>query len=74
MTTLSETTSTSVPAELSSSTAKLVYLYLMTSGATTADQLQTALGLGKLTLFPILRRLERSGYVEAVEKGYVVNR
>lgn len=62
----------SVPEELSSSTAKLVYLYIATTEVATADQLRSALGIEKLTLLPVLRRLENAGLVEATDEGYAV--
>ncbi len=61
-----------VPGELSSSTAKLVYLYLMTAGPATPDQLHSALAVRKLTLFPVLRRLERIGLIESNEGEFVI--
>ena len=64
----------SLPEELSSSTAKLVYLYLRTAGDATPDQLQSALGVRKLTLLPVLRRLEGAGLIEAVDGSYATTR
>jgi len=46
-----------IPDRITSSQAKLVYLYLHTRGTTTVDELGTALGLPKLALFSILGTL-----------------
>jgi predicted O-methyltransferase YrrM len=46
-----------MPDRITSSQAKLVYLYLRTRGTTTVDELGTALGLPKLALFSILGTL-----------------
>lgn len=70
MTAISERRPTSLPDELASSTAKLVYLSLLTDGLATADQLRADLGVSKLTLFPVLRRLEEAGLVEVHDGGY----
>ncbi|MFC6904214.1 MarR family transcriptional regulator [Halalkalicoccus tibetensis] len=69
MTVVGEPKHGSLPEELSSSTAKLVYLYLRTAGDATPDQLQSALGVKKLTLFPVLHRLETEGFIETVDGG-----
>lgn len=74
MNAVGETKQTSVPEELSSSTAKLVYLYLVTAETATADQLRSALGIEKLTLLPVLRRLENAGLVETTDEGYAAVR
>ncbi|WP_439025990.1 helix-turn-helix domain-containing protein [Haloarchaeobius sp. DT45] len=54
-----------------SPTAKLVCLYLNTTGASTTAQLQDALGLRKLTLFSVLSTLEERGLVERDGTGSV---
>jgi hypothetical protein len=46
-----------IPDRISSSQAKLVYLYLHTRRTATVDELGTALGLPKLALFSILGTL-----------------
>lgn len=74
MTVVGEMNDGSLPGELSSSNAKLVYLYLLTTEVATADQLQSALGVRKLTLFPVLRRLENVGLVEAMDGEYTAVR
>ena len=52
-----------LPSELESPRAKLVYLYLQPAAAT-LDELQSALGLTKITLYSILRTLRERGLVE----------
>lgn len=60
-----------LPAELGSSGAKLVYLYLDVENEATIDELQASLGMRKVTLYPLLRTLTRTGLVEKVESRYV---
>ncbi|MFC6905851.1 TrmB family transcriptional regulator [Halalkalicoccus tibetensis] len=54
----------SLLAELDSSNAKLVYLYLATVEEASIDDLQTALEIQQLTLFPTLRTLEDEDLIE----------
>ena len=56
--------------EMSSRTAKLVYLYLSERGAATAEELATALDERLLTLLPVLRTLEREGLVAKRDGRY----
>jgi hypothetical protein len=60
-----------LPAELDAPSAKLVYCYLTTAGASTVDDLCRALDLGKLTLFPLLRSLRSDGHIEKADGRYV---
>jgi len=53
-----------IPAELTSPTAKLVYLYLDTTGQSTVDEMQRSLNVPKLALFSVLGSLAESGLVE----------
>jgi DNA-binding IclR family transcriptional regulator len=46
-----------LPAELNSPRAKLVYLYLSTHGGATLSELQDGLDMKKLSLYSILRTL-----------------
>ena len=50
---------TSLPRELESPRAKLVYLYLSSRGGATIEALQDGLDLEKITLFSILETLSR---------------
>jgi predicted transcriptional regulator len=57
-------------ADLSSKTAKLVYLYLTERGAATADELAAALNEQLLTLLPVLHTLEDHGLVAKRDSRY----
>lgn len=61
---IQQSTTVSLPSELESPRAKLVYLYLSESGETTVDDVQTSLGLRKMTLFGVLDTLASQGFVE----------
>lgn len=61
----------SVPDELASSQAKLVYLSLLAGGDARMTDLQRTLGLSKLTLFAVLESLAATDLVERTEGGYV---
>ena len=64
--------SVSVPAELQSARAKLVYLYLAVVGTATADDVRDALELDKGTVLTITGTLRERGYVRRVDGGYTV--
>jgi DNA-binding MarR family transcriptional regulator len=53
----------SLPQELDSPRAKLVFLYLSTRGEATIEALQDALHLEKITLYSILKTLDKRGLV-----------
>lgn len=53
----------SLPRELESPRAKLVYLYLSTRGEATVESLRDGLDLEKITLFSILDTLTSRGLV-----------
>lgn len=53
-----------IPIELDSSGSKLVYLYLRTVDEATIEELQTALDLRQLSLFPVLQTLEGADLIE----------
>ena len=60
----------SVPAELESPRAKLVYLYLSIVGEATVTELQRTLGLSKLTLFSVLDALAAEDLIRETDSGY----
>lgn len=60
-----------VPDDLTSPQAKLVYLSLLVMEEATATELQQLLGLSKLTLLPILKSLSAEGHIERTEGRYV---
>jgi DNA-binding MarR family transcriptional regulator len=61
---------TTVPTELNSPRAKLVYLFLSTHGASTVGDLEEGLGMRKMTLFSILGTLEERNLVERSTDRY----
>ena len=66
------TTPTTLPQELRSPRAKLVYLYLSTHGAATLSELQAALDMQKLSLYSILRTLTDREFVSRDDERYAV--
>ncbi|ADJ15434.1 hypothetical protein [Halalkalicoccus jeotgali] len=60
-----------LPDEVGSTGAKLVYLYLIVENGATIDELQTGLRMRKVTLYPLLRTLARNGLVERRNAEYV---
>lgn len=52
-----------LPSALDSSNSKLVYLYLNTTEEATVTELQSALGMKQLTLFPVLGTLTKEGLI-----------
>lgn len=61
----------SLPKGLQSSHTKLVYLYLHAATEAGLDDIEESLGMGSLTLFPILRVLIDHGLVERIDGRYV---
>lgn len=61
----------SLPKRLQSSRTKLVYLYLHATTGARLDDIEDSLGMGPLTLFPILRVLIDRGLVERIDDQYV---
>ncbi len=59
-----------LPDDLGSPQAKLVYLTLLVTEETTVTELQQLLGLPKLTLLPILTSLVARGLAQRTEGGY----
>lgn len=53
-----------LPDTINSANAKLVYFYVTVQGETTVSDLQTDLGLGKMSLFSVLDSLHGAGHVE----------
>lgn len=56
-----------VPTALDSSDAKLVYFYLWIGGPETIDELHSALGLERITLYPLLETLIAADLVRRSE-------
>ncbi|MDL5362233.1 TrmB family transcriptional regulator [Halalkalicoccus sp. NIPERK01] len=53
-----------IPDALDSAGVKLVYLSLRIEGEATIDELQAALGLKRITLYPLLKTLTTTDLVE----------
>jgi DNA-binding MarR family transcriptional regulator len=60
-----------LPDELTAADSKLVYLFVAVSDGATVDDLQTALDIKKISLFPVLDTLSERGLIECVEDEYV---
>ncbi len=61
-----------MPDELASAQAKLVYLALHIAEEATATDLQQLVGLSKLTLFAVLETLVTKDLVQQTEDGYAI--
>lgn len=60
-----------LPETLTTADAKLVYLYLSIEEDATIDELHAALGMKKITLYPLLRTLTAAGHVDCTGSRYV---
>jgi DNA-binding MarR family transcriptional regulator len=65
-----ETKSTALPTELDSTASKLVYLYLRTADECTVDELQSALDMKKISLYPLLTSLSKKDLVDREGETY----
>ena len=63
----------SVPSELTSPRAKLVYLFLSANGETTLSELQSALNMQKLSLYSILSTLRERELIDQQAERYIVD-
>ena len=61
----------SIPDDIESPRAKLVYLYLSTTEAATIEELQEALGMKKITLYSLLSTLEKRELIRCIGEQYV---
>ncbi len=66
------TTLNQMPAALESTNSKLVYLYLATVDEATINDLQSALDMQQLALFPTLDTLEGEGLIERDGETFTV--
>ena len=62
---------TTVPNEIDSPRAKLVYVYLTVTDGATTDELCDRLSITRLTLYPILESLSDREFVERRDDRYV---
>lgn len=60
-----------LPTELRSPRAKLVYLYLSTQNGATISELQNGLQMKKISLYSILKTLQKRGVVAKNADQYV---
>ncbi len=60
----------SLPPELQSPRAKLVYLYLTTNGEATIGELADDLGMKKISLYGVLKTLRKQDLVAAENDTY----
>ncbi|SFC66041.1 hypothetical protein SAMN05444422_11391 [Halobiforma haloterrestris] len=68
---LTSDSSRTLPSELESSQAKLVYLYLEATGGATAADLSGALSMKKLAILSVLNSLSSADLVEKTGTEYV---
>lgn len=61
-----------VPEDLTSPRAKLVYLYLDVAGTASVEDLQSCLDMRKIDLLSVLNSLTGSGHVELDDGTYTV--
>jgi Sugar-specific transcriptional regulator TrmB. len=59
-----------VPSELESPRAKLVYLFLSTHGEATVSELQSCLDMKKISLYSILSTLCERGLIDQDAESY----
>lgn len=62
----------SMPTELESPRAKLVYLFLSTNGTATVNELQNSLDMKKISLYSVLKCLEKDDLVSKDGDCYAV--
>lgn len=67
------TAAPTLPPELQSPRAKLVYLYLTTNGDATVSEMGESLGMKKLSLYSILKTLRKEGLVACEGDRYALN-
>lgn len=60
----------SIPADLESARAKLVYLYVATSDEASVEQLRRDLGVKKGTVLSITGTLRDRGHLERTDSGF----
>lgn len=61
------------PETVETADAKLVYLYLHQEQEATIDELQAALRIQKIALYPLLRRLTATDHVDRSGEQYICN-
>ncbi|GAB7018679.1 MarR family transcriptional regulator [Halostagnicola sp. A-GB9-2] len=71
LTTTTNADRTPLPTELNSSQAKLVYLYLETTGGATVGELSETLSMKKMATLSVMNSLSTQGLVEKVDDEYI---
>jgi len=66
------TAAPSLPPELQSPRAKLVYLYLTTNDHATVSEMGDSLGMKKLSLYGVLKTLRKQGMVARNGDAYTL--
>lgn len=61
----------SVPTALCSDGTKLVYLYVHVTGGSTIEELKQSLEMKTISLLPVLKTLERHGFVTREDNRYL---
>ena len=62
----------SVPSSLQSPRAKLVYLFLSTNGSSTITELQESLNMKKISLYSILKTLQKKDVISKSGEQYTL--
>lgn len=70
-TTESDRIAIDVPEGLTSAESKLVYVFLAASDGATVEELNEALDISKISLFPVLRTLTERDVITREESAYV---
>jgi DNA-binding MarR family transcriptional regulator len=63
----------SVPEEINSSTAKLIYVYIKSVSSATIEQLSSSLSMKRITLYPIVSTLQQKGFITKSNNLYQVS-
>lgn len=61
-----------IPADLRSAQSKLIYLFLSMNGTTTINELQDELNMKKISLYSILKTLEKEDVISKDGEQYAV--
>jgi predicted transcriptional regulator len=61
---------TSIPTDLRSPRAKLIYLFLSTNGTSSITELQNSLNMKKISLYSILKTLEKQNLISKDGEQY----
>lgn len=62
----------SIPEEINSSNAKLIYVYMKSVTTATLEQICSALSMKKITLYPIISTLKNKGFITKSNNVYKI--